>query len=198
MIALSDFVSSEWLWLVLALVVTPLLLMTARKQRDFRVAFDRLLWNLPILGNVVRNAQEAFYFQYLALVYGAGVPITDAVGRLVETAQNRYFRARIKRIPEYLRLGLSLKEAFQRTAIFQPLDIRMIAIGEQTGALETQLRKLAGMYMQRVQASVELLTKAIEPLLVMTMGIFFIFFVVAMMGPIYSIVADMISSMGAQ
>ncbi|MCE1241659.1 type II secretion system F family protein [Oryzomicrobium sp.] len=196
MIALSDFFSSEWLWVVLGLFTVPVVFSMARKQRDFRVAVDRVLWEFPVIGPVVRNAQEAFYFQYLALVYGAGVPITEAVGRLVETVHNRYFRARIKRIPEFLRLGLSLREAFQRTAIFQPLDIRMIAIGEQTGALEEQLRKLATMYMQRVQASVELLTKAIEPLLVLLMGAFFIFFVVAMMGPIYSILSNMLANLG--
>lgn len=198
LIAMSDFFSSGWPWLVAAIIIVPLIYSMARRQRGLRQTFDRISWDMPIFGNVVRNAQEAFFFQYLALVYKAGVPITEAVSGLVETTQNRYFRSRVRRIPEHLRIGLSLREAFQRCNIFQPLDIRMIAIGEQTGALDAQLTKLATLYMQRVQAAVELLTKAIEPLLMLFMGAFFIFFVVAMLGPIYQLVANMMSTLGSQ
>ncbi len=198
LISMSDFASSGWPWLIAAAGIIPVSYSLARRQRDLRQVFDRIAWGAPIFGNVVRNAQEAFFFQYLALVYKAGVPITEAISGLIGTTQNRHFRSRIRRIPEHLRIGLSLREAFQRCNIFSPLDIRMVAIGEQTGALDAQLAKLSTIYMQRVQAAVELLTKAIEPLLMLLMGAFFAFFVVAMLGPIYSLIANMMSSMGGQ
>lgn len=198
MIGLSDAAASGWTWALAAVLLVPVIWSLARRAQTLRQMVDRLAWDLPILGNVVRNAQEAFFFQYLALVYKAGVPIVDAVTSLVDTASNRYFRARIRRMPEHLRLGLSLREAFQRCNIFPPLDIRMIGIGEQTGSLDAQLAKLAGIYLQRVRVAVELLTKAIEPLLVLVMGLMFVFFVVAMLSPIYQIVANMMSQIGAQ
>lgn len=196
LIAMSDFFSSEWFWLVVAIAALFVVLSAARRQSNLRLAFDRALWNLPILGPIVRNSQEAFYFQYLALVYKAGVPITDAVARLVDSVQNRYFRSRVARIPEFLRIGLSLREAFARMNIFQALDIRMIAIGEQTGALEEQLAKLASIYFNRTQAAVAMLTKAIEPLLIVVLGGFFVFFVIALMWPIYEIVQKVMSQIG--
>lgn len=198
LMAMSDAFVSGWTWGVLALILGPLLISTARRWRGLRPFFDRLAWGMPIFGNVVRNAQSAFFFQYFALVYSAGVPIVDAVSSLVDTAQNRYFRARIRRIPEYLRIGVTLRESFQRCNVFQTLDVRMIGIGEQTGSLDTQLSKLASMYMQRVRVAVELLTKAIEPLLVLVMGVFFVFFVIALLAPIYELVANMMSQIGGQ
>lgn len=196
LIAMSDFFSSGWLLIVIALVATIIVFSVARRQRGIRQTIDHLMWGFPIFGNVIRSAQEAFFFQYLALVYKAGVPIAEAIGGLIETTQNRFFRSRIRRIPEYLRMGLSLRESFQRCNIFMPLDIRMVAIGEQTGSLDAQLTKLATMYMKKVQAAVELLTKAIEPLLMVVMGLFFVFFVVAMLGPIYTLVANMMATVG--
>lgn len=198
MIGLSDAVANVWTWGAVGAFVLWAGFVMFRRIRGFRVLFDRIAWGMPIFGNVVRNAQEAFFFQYLALVYKAGVPIVDAVGGIVETVGNRYFRSRIRRMPEHLRLGLTLRETFQRTNIFQPLDVRMIGIGEQTGALDAQLEKLATIYMQRVRVAVELLTKAIEPVLVLTMGAMFVFFVVAMLAPIYQIVSNMMSQIGAQ
>ena len=155
LIAMSDFFASGWPLIIAAIIIIPSFLMIARRQRGIRQTFDHLAWNMPIFGNVVRSAQEAFFFQYLALVYNAGVPIAEAIGGLIETTQNRFFRSRVRRIPEYLRMGLSLREAFQRCNIFQPLDIRMVGIGEQTGALDSQLTKLATMYMKKVQVAVE-------------------------------------------
>lgn len=198
LMAMSDAFASGWTWGVLALVSVPLLISVARRWRGLRPFIDRLAWDMPIFGNVVRNSQSAFFFQYFALVYRAGVPVVEAVSGLVETAQNRYFRARIRRIPEYLRIGVTLREAFQRCNVFQTLDVRMIGIGEQTGSLDAQLSKLAGIYMNRVRVAVELLTKAIEPLLVLVMGVFFVFFVIALLAPIYELVANMMSQIGAQ
>jgi len=198
LIAMSDFFVSGWPLIIATIIVVPLIYMIARRQRGIRQTFDHITWNLPIFGRVVRSAQEAFFFQYLALVYKAGVPIAEAIGGLIETTQNRFFRSRVRRIPEYLRMGLSLRESFQRCSIFETLDIRMVGIGEQTGALDSQLSKLATMYMKKVQVAVELLTKAIEPLLMVVMGLFFAFFVVAMLGPIYQLVANMMATMGSQ
>ena len=198
LIAMSDFFVSGWPLIIAVIIIVPAFLMIVRRQRGIRQTFDHISWNLPIFGRVVRSAQEAFFFQYLALVYKAGVPIAEAIGGLIETTQNRFFRSRVRRIPEYLRMGLSLRESFQRCNIFETLDIRMVGIGEQTGALDSQLGKLASMYMKKVQVAVELLTKAIEPLLMVVMGLFFVFFVVAMLGPIYQLVANMMATVGSQ
>ncbi len=198
LIGMSDFVANVWLWLFLVIFVTIIGYNLARQQRGIRHFFDRVAWSLPAFGPVVRNAQEAFFFQYLALVYRAGIPLTHAIARLIETTENRYFRGRLERIPENLRTGVSLRESFDRCKIFQPLDIRMVSIGEQTGSLDAQLVKLATIYMGRVHAAVEMLTKAIEPMLMVFTGALFAFFVVAMLGPIYILVESMISQLGGQ
>lgn len=197
LIAFSDFLKSGWPLMIFVPVALFFIYTIARRQRGIRQTLDRISWGFPIFGYVVRSGQSAFYFQYLALVYRAGVPIADAVNSIIETSENRFFRGRISRIPEHLRMGLSLREAFQRCNIFAPLDVRMVSIGEQTGSLDKQLGKLAELYMKRVQAAVELLTKSIEPMLMIVMGFFFIIFVVAMMMPIYELVSKMMSNLAA-
>jgi len=191
LVAASDWVRSYWWVIVIILFVMPTCFFMMRRNEKFRYQTDRLAWHLPIFGRIVSGSQTAFYFQYLALMYGAGVVITQALETLVRAVQNRYLRSRVIGIVEQLRAGETLVKAVEHAAIFEPLAIRMVGIGEETGNLEGQVKKLGEIYYNRVNGLVEILSKLLEPMLIIIMAGLFGFFVVAVIGPIYGSIGSL-------
>ena len=185
LIAASDWVREYWWLLAAIIIVLPVLFFLARRNEWFRYRTDRIGWHLPVFGRIISASQMAFYFEYLGLMYGAGVVITQALETLTQTVQNRYFKERVSGMIERLRAGERLTQAVERTRIFDQLTVRMIGIGETTGTLEAQLKKLGEIYFARVNALVDVLAKVLEPLMLIVMGALFIFFIIAIIGPIY-------------
>lgn len=192
LIAISDFFTAYWPAMLAVLAAIPIGWILARKNHRFRTASDHMLWKLPLAGRIVSGSQMAFYYQYLSLMYGAGVVITNALDTMQKTVSNQYFAERVSSLLADLRSGRMLADAFKECELFPLLDQRMVAIGEQTGNLEEQLEKLAEIHFQRVQSLVEVLPKFIEPLMLLVLGGSFAFFIVALMGPLY----DMITNVG--
>ena len=189
LIAMSKFLGAYWPMLLATLVAIPLIWLIARRNERFRIASDHGLWRLPLIGRLVRGGQMAFYYQYLAVMYRAGVVITSALDTLQKTVSNKWFAVRVGSLLSDLQSGLMLGVAFKQCEVFPLLDQRMVSIGEQTGNLDEQLQKLADLHFKRVQALVEVLPKFIEPAMLVLLGGAFGFFIVALMGPLYSMVS---------
>ena len=117
--------------------------------------------------------------------------ITQALETLTKAVQNRYLRKRVEGVIEHLRAGEPLVKAVEKTGIFEPLAVRMIGIGESTGNLGDQLKKLGEIYYNRVNALVEVLAKVLEPMLLIFMAILFGFFIVSVIGPIYGAIGSL-------
>ncbi len=192
LIALSDFFNAYWPMVLLGIAAVPVTWIVARRNESFRIASDNALWRLPLVGRIVRGSQMAFYYQYLSLMYGAGVVITNALDTMQKTVSNKYFATRVNSLLSDLRSGRMLADAFKECELFPLLDQRMVSIGEQTGNLEEQLEKLADIHFRRVQALVEVLPKFVEPIMLLVLGGAFAFFIIALFGPLY----NMISSVG--
>jgi type IV pilus assembly protein PilC len=188
LIAASKFIGDYWPMMLGTLVAIPVLWLLARRNRRFRIFSDHGLWRLPLIGRIVRGGQMAFYYQYLSLMYGAGVVITSALDTLQKTVSNKYFAERVSGLLTDLRSGLMLAVAFKQCEVFPQLDQRMVAIGEQTGNLNEQLEKLADLHFKRVENLVEVLPKFLEPLMLVLIGGGFAFFIVALLGPLYNMV----------
>ena len=191
LVAASDWVREYWWFIIFVLFAIPISFFMARRNERFRYETDRLAWHLPVFGRIVSGSQTAFYFQYLNLMYSAGVVITQALETLTKAVQNRYLRKRVEGVIEHLRAGEPLVKAVEKTGIFEPLAVRMIGIGESTGNLGDQLKKLGEIYYNRVNALVEVLAKVLEPMLLIFMAILFGFFIVSVIGPIYGAIGSL-------
>jgi type IV pilus assembly protein PilC len=192
LIAISDFFNDYWPIMVATIVAIPIAWILARRNERFRIASDEALWRLPIIGRIVSGSQMAFYYQYLSLMYGAGVVITNALDTMQKTVSNKFFATRVSGLLDDLRSGRMLADAFKECNLFPLLDQRMVSIGEQTGNLEEQLDKLGEIHFSRVQSLVEVMPKFVEPIMLLVLGGGFAFFIIALLGPLYS----MISSVG--
>ncbi len=190
LIAISDFFNAYWPVMLAVLVAIPVAWFLARRNERFRIASDNMLWRLPVVGRIVRGSQMAFYYQYLSLMYGAGVVITNALDTMQKTVSNKYFALRVSSLLGDLRSGRMLGDAFKECELFPLLDQRMVSIGEQTGNLEEQLDKLGEIHYQRVQGLVEVLPKFVEPAMLLILGGSFAFFIVALMGPLYRMITN--------
>lgn len=192
LISISDFFNAYWPMMLVFIMAIPIIWMIARRNDRVRLVSDHGLWRFPLIGRVVRGSQMAFYYQYLALMYGAGVVITAALDTMQKTVSNKYFAFRVSGLLSDLQSGQSLATVFKECDVFPIMDQRMVAIGEQTGNLDEQLKRMAEIHYQRVQSLVEVLPKFIEPAMLLLLGGCFAFFIIALMGPLY----NMVSSLG--
>jgi type IV pilus assembly protein PilC len=191
---LAEFMVVWWWAVALVLAAVPVGILVGRQVSGrFRLETDRLGWHLPIIGPMVALSNQAYFFQYLALMYKSGVVITEALGTLRKSLSNRYFLYRTQGVEGELRVGTRLSVALTNTHTFAPLALRIVAVGEDTGTLDNQLDRMATVFSNQVSARVEIMAKLLEPVLVIFLGSVFAFFVLAVLGPLYS----MIGSLGA-
>jgi type IV pilus assembly protein PilC len=104
---------------------------------------------------------------------------------------NTYFLFRTKNVESELRTGARLSGALTSTRVFSPLALRIVNVGEETGALDEQLNRLAVIFMNQVNARVEVMSKLLEPVLVIFLGLIFGFFVLAVLGPLYGMLGSL-------
>ncbi len=190
LISISNFMQNYWYALFIFLIAVVLSFPFFMRLKKFRYYVHEFLWKAPIVGLIVRNSQVAFYFQYLALLTSSGVTITESLETMENAVTNDYFLKAIGGMNEKLRAGRSLSEVIKKANIFDRIVVRMIAVGEVTGNMDEQMRRLSDMYFEKVQNLVEVIGKLIEPVILIFIGILFVFFVLALIGPIYGMLGN--------
>jgi len=161
------------------------------KIKRFRYWVHYALWRMPIIGLIIRYSQMAFYFQYLALLSTAGVTITESLETMESAITNDYFLKSTAKLSDRLREGEKLSEAMKDLDVFEKIAVRMMMVGEETGNMDEQLVRLSRMYYEKVQSLVEVIGKLIEPIVLGFLGLMFIFFILALISPIYNMLGSM-------
>jgi len=183
----SDIVRDNfaiWVLLVVAFIVTFRYLLKIPK---FRLAFDGGLLKAPLFGDLQTKSTIARFSRTLGTLLNAGVAITDALTVTAKTAGNMAVEKAIMYIQRSITGGKPIAEPMAETKIFPPMVIQMTAVGEKTGGLGTMLIKVADFYDEEVDAAVDTLTSMIEPLIIVFLGGFIGFILVAMYMPMFSL-----------
>jgi type IV pilus assembly protein PilC len=149
--------------------------------------FHRTLLVLPILGPVMRKISVARFTRTLGTLLSAGVPILDALDVVKKSAGNVVIEGAIQQTSDKIREGRTMAEPLMETAVFPPMVVQMIGVGEQTGALDTMLNKIADFYEDEVDIAVAALTSLLEPLMMVFIGGIVGVILIAMYLPIFSI-----------
>ncbi len=137
------------------------------KGRGF---WDRLKLRLPILGKLVHKTAMARFSRTLASLLRAGVPILESLEITMDTCGNVVVADAIKDVQEAVKTGESMGHRLAQHSIFAPMLVQMVAVGEETGAVDTMLDKIADFYEQEIEAMVAALTSLLEPLLIVVLG----------------------------
>jgi type IV pilus assembly protein PilC len=185
--AVSSFFVSNVLWVFLGITVVVVSLGYTIRTPQGRKAFHRLLLRLPVVGPVLRKIAVARFTRTLGTLLSSGVPILDALEIVAKTAGNviveeaiMYARARISE-------GKNMAQPLMETNVFPPMVVQMVGVGEQTGALDVMLNKIADFYEEEVDIAVAALTSLIEPALMVGIGGTVGVVLIAMYLPIFSL-----------
>ncbi|MFT4196565.1 MAG: type II secretion system inner membrane protein GspF [Pseudoxanthomonas sp.] len=184
MLGLSTF-AKHWGWLVALLgAATFGLLALALRTQSFRLRFDAAWLRLPLIGRLARGYNTARFAATLAMLSGSGVPILRSLQASAETLNNRAMRADALDALNLVREGAPLASALAASKRFPPLLIMFTRLGEQTGNLPIMLKRAAKQVSNDVQRHAMALATILEPLLIVTMGLFVMLIVLAVLMPI--------------
>ena len=170
LIGISGLLGRSWWLIAIVMTVGTIGFRRWRATPAGRLAFDGLKLRLPIAGIVVHKTAIARFSQTLAALTRSGVPIMDALEIVGDTAGNAVVAKALTEARTQVRYGESLSAALANQPVFPSMVVQMMAVGEETGALDEMLEKIGEFYDAEVSATVDSLTSLIEPILMVTMG----------------------------
>ncbi|MCI0452564.1 MAG: type II secretion system F family protein [Candidatus Latescibacteria bacterium] len=186
---LSDFLRGYW-WLIIAgITAFVVALQRYYKTENGRLVIDKLLLRIPVLGTVIRKGAVARFTRTLGTLISSGVPILSGLEITARTAGNRVVENAVIATRESISQGNTIAEPLRASGVFPPMVTQMIAVGEQTGALDEMLEKIATFYDSEVDTAVDALTAIIEPVMIVVMGTVVGGMLVAMYLPMFKLVA---------
>ena len=194
-LGMSEFVKEYITLIFIVFVGLAVLIAVLRKKNErFRYMTDKLLLKIPVINMVLRNFNFAFFSEYMRLMINAGVPLLDTLQTLQDSINNRVFKRAVAFIKEHVSAGGSISSGMRQTKVFPSLMVRMVAVGEETGGLDDQLNYLATYYYNKLDYITQNIAKIIEPVIIITVGLFMALIMVSLLLPIY----DLISQIGRQ
>jgi len=181
----------DWWWLIFGGIGGAVVGIgfTYKRSPRMRYTVDRLTLRLPVVGDIVRKATIARYSRTLATMFGAGVPLVDALDAVAGASGNRVYYNAVMEIKTDVSTGKQLAVSMEHTQLFPNMVLQMVAIGEESGELEVMLNKVADFFESEVDDSVAALSSLIEPFIIVFLGIVIGGMVVAMYLPIFKMAA---------
>ena len=192
LISASGFFVDYWrVILLLPMALISFVALGVKLSSGFRLAMDRLKLKIPMLGPVFQKLILARLAGFFAMMYSSGITIVDCIKTGERIAGNKAIEAAMKNVGRAIADGKSLSESFAATGLFPPLVMRMIRVGETTGALEVSLENVAYFYTRDVRESIERLQSMIEPIMAVTLGIIIGWVMFSILGPIYDLITNL-------
>ena len=177
----------EW-WLIVAGAITLAIwgyFQAIQRSAAFRDRVDSLALKLPIVGTIVHDAVVARFSRTLATTFAAGVPLVEALDSTAGAAGNAIYARGIRQIRDDVTSGTSLYLATRSTGLFPAMLLQMTAIGEESGALDDMLGKVADQYEAQVDNAVDSLSSLMEPIIMSILGVLVGGLMIAMYLPIF-------------
>ncbi len=184
--AISDFFVTWW-WAIFGAIGGGVwfFFYTWKRSEKMQSTMDRLMLKLPIFGEIIRKATIARFSRTLSTMFAAGVPLVEALDSVAGAAGNRVYYDATKRIQSEISTGTSLTVAMQNAQVFPNMVLQMTAIGEESGALDSMLSKVADFYEAEVDDAVDAMASLMEPVIMVVLGTLIGGLVVAMYLPIF-------------
>ncbi len=190
LIALSEFLQNNWLFMLLVLVGAIIaFIQVYKRSENFRRLLDRLSLKIPVIGQILHNSAIARFARTTAVTFKAGVPLVEALDSVAGATGNIVYTDAVRRIRDDVSVGYSMSTAMRQVDLFPHMVVQMTAIGEEAGALDTMLMKVAEYYEEEVNNAVDALSSMIEPLVMVIIGILVGSMVIGMYLPIFKLAA---------
>ena len=192
LIAVSDFFVSYW-W---AIIATPFILwfglkLAARSYPSIEYAIDHYKLRMPLIGPILRKITLSRFASSFAMMYSSGITVLDAIRACEQIVGTKPLENALRVAGQQIAEGKNLTVAFQDVDLFPPLVIRMLRIGENTGALDTALLNVSYFYNREVRESIGKVQAMIEPALTLVLGVILGWVMLAVLGPVYDTISKM-------
>jgi len=187
-VAASEFMKSWW-WLVLFIIIGSVVGLIAGKRRSVKFAhfLDRVTLKLPVFGKIMRESAIARFARTLGVTFHAGVPLVEALDAVSGATGSVVYGDAVKQMRDDISVGHQLQLAMKQTGLFPNMVVQMTAIGEESGALDTMLFKVAEFYEEEVENAVDTLSTLLEPMIMVILGVVVGGMVIALYLPIFKL-----------
>jgi type IV pilus assembly protein PilC len=185
-IAMSEFLKANIILIILAIIIFVIAFGQAyRRSHAFKKGVHIFLLRVPVVGTLIRKVAVAKFTRTLGTLISSGVPILDGMEIVARTANNKVIEEAVLKTRSSIKEGKTIAEPLAETKVFPPMVVQMIGVGEQTGALDAMLSKIADFYDDEVDTAVSALTSMLEPIMMVFLGGTVGFLVVAMYLPVF-------------
>ena len=185
------FVDFWWLILAAPFAAWAGLKIAARTNPSFAYAIDMYKISMPLVGPILRKIIMSRFASSFALMYASGITVLDAIRSTEEIVGNRPLENALRTAGQQIAEGKNLTAAFQDAGLFPPLVIRMLKIGENTGALDTALLNVSYFYNREVREGISRIQAMIEPGLTLVLGLILGWVMLSVLGPVYDTISKM-------
>jgi type IV pilus assembly protein PilC len=185
-VGISEWMQEYWL-LVIAVIAASVYIFKEVKLRSekFRDALDRFMLKMPIVGLIIHKSSVARFARVLSTTFAAGVPLVDALESVAGATGNVVYRDAVLTIRDEVSSGTQLQFAMKQTGVFPSMAVQMVAIGEESGALDSMLDKVAEHFEEEVDNLVDNMTTLMEPMIMAVLGVLVGGLIIAMYLPIF-------------
>ena len=190
LMVMSGFFTKYWFILLFLIIGGILTLKIGGKNEAFRLKLDTLKFKIPIMGELTKKSLLADTIRTLSMLLSAGIPLVEALRIVSNVAGNSLYLNAYLHIAERVQKGFSIANSFEETGNFPVIVNQMVATGEATGKLDEILMRVSDYFSTEAEQSVKSLTSAIEPIIMIMLGLGVAFLVVAVMMPIYNLTSQ--------
>ncbi len=188
LLLLSDIFKKFWWVVILGAFAGRFMFKRFKKTDNGRALIDAVKLRVPVFGSLFHKTALSRFASTLSMLMHAGVPILGALDIVSDTVNNRVISTAVTDVQSSVREGESIAKPLSTHAVFPPMVVQMIAVGEETGQVDTMLEKVAQFYDQEVEATVDALTSLIEPILIAVIGACVGAAVIALYMPMFNII----------
>ena len=189
LVGLSNFIRGRWYIIFGTLMAFVYGFRAFKRNPRGRYIWDSFKLKMPVLGQLSRKMAIAKFARTFSTLISSGVPILQALDIVAETAENAVVTKAIRESRASIKEGETISKPLGASGVFPPMVVQMIAIGEETGALDSMLKKIADFYDGEVSATVDSLTSLLEPVLMVFMGVMIGGIVVSLYLPMFSVIS---------
>jgi type IV pilus assembly protein PilC len=188
LLMMSDIFKKLWWLVIIGAFAARFALKRFKATDNGRAVLDAIKLRIPVFGSLFHKTALSRFASTLSMLMHAGVPILGALDIVSDTVNNRVISTAVTDVQSSVREGESIAKPLSTHAVFPPMVVQMIAVGEETGQVDTMLEKVAQFYDQEVEATVDALTSLIEPILIAVIGACVGAAVIALYMPMFNII----------
>jgi MSHA biogenesis protein MshG len=170
LISTSDFATRFWPYILAAIIIAAIAVKLYIATPEGRYRWDKMKLRLPLVGTIILKGTMARFARSFALSSKSGVPIVQGLSVVAQTVDNTHIASRIEQMRDAVERGESILRSAVTTGVFTPIVLQMIAVGEETGELDSLMDEIGGMYEREVDYELKTLSSKIEPILILTLG----------------------------